>query len=136
MSRMDVVLSTLPPAQVAQGVEGAVVDKGSVLTFIPYVLKGLQHGCQDAGCASLDVLRERGLNGTLRFERRSTSAQMEGGVHGLASYAPGLPPSSFGGIGFFVGRGECGTLPQLGITAWYGQSCTGFPAALWVVGPR
>eukprot|EP00667_Euglena_gracilis_P008214 EG_transcript_8320 len=72
--------------KVAQGVEGAVVDKGSVLTFIPYVLKGLQHGCQDAGCASLDALRERGLNGTLRFERRSTSAQMEGGVHGLASY--------------------------------------------------
>lgn len=72
--------------KVAQGVEGNVVDKGSIMTFIPYVLKGLQHGCQDAGCRSLDVLRERGLGGTLRFERRSPSAQAEGGVHSLANY--------------------------------------------------
>jgi IMP dehydrogenase len=71
---------------VAQGVSGSIVDKGSVLRFLPYLETGLRHGCQDVGVRSLDALRSGMYGGRVRFERRTTSAQLEGGVHGLYSY--------------------------------------------------
>lgn len=72
--------------KVAQGVSGAVVDKGSLKRYIPYLLQGAKHGLQDLGTISLNELHERLYNGQLRIELRSPAAQREGGVHNLYSY--------------------------------------------------
>jgi len=72
--------------KVAQGVSGSVVDKGSVKRFVGYLATGLQHGLQDIGCKSLDLLRDGVASGNVRFSKRSPSSQMEGGVHGLHSF--------------------------------------------------
>ena len=72
--------------KVAQGVSGAVVDKGSLLQFIPYLQQGLRHSFQDLGYRSTEELHEADYAGGLRFEERSVSAQREGGVHSLHSY--------------------------------------------------
>jgi IMP dehydrogenase len=73
--------------RVAQGVSGTVVDKGSVLDYVPYLLQGLRHSLQDLGCRDMATLHARLASGDLRFERRTPAAQVEGGVHGLFSYS-------------------------------------------------
>jgi IMP dehydrogenase len=72
--------------KVAQGVTGAVVDRGSVVDLVGYLEQSLKHSLQDLGCRTIGDLHRSLYNGTLRFEARSSSAQVEGGVHGLHSY--------------------------------------------------
>merc|ERR1712003_90943 len=72
--------------KVAQGVSGAVIDKGTLQRYVPYLMQGVRHGLQDAGVKSLEDAREKLYNHRLRFEIRSPAAQKEGGVHGLHSY--------------------------------------------------
>jgi len=72
--------------KVAQGVSGAVQDKGTLRTYIPYLVQGVKHGMQDAGVKNLKDAVEKLYTNKLRFEIRSSAAQKEGGVHGLHSY--------------------------------------------------
>ncbi|KAJ2913099.1 hypothetical protein MD484_g7315, partial [Candolleomyces efflorescens] len=72
--------------KVAQGVSGDVQDKGSVKAFLPYLHVGVQHSLQDVGVRSVAELQQGVREKSVRFELRTASAQVEGGVHGLNSY--------------------------------------------------
>jgi len=83
----DRYFSTESRVRVAQGVSGAVMDKGSLKRYLPYLAQGLKHSLQDMGYRSLDDLWVGLRTGTLRFELRTAASQAEGGVHDLHSYA-------------------------------------------------
>lgn len=72
--------------KIAQGVVGAVADKGSVLKFVPYTMQAVKQGLQDLGASSLQSSHDLLGSGVLRLEVRTGAAQVEGGVHGLVSY--------------------------------------------------
>ena len=72
--------------KVAQGVSGMVVDKGSILDLVPYLLQGLRQACQDIGFRTISQLHGALDEDRIGFEARTSSAQREGGVHNLFSY--------------------------------------------------
>ncbi|KAI6207001.1 hypothetical protein M3Y94_00979600 [Aphelenchoides besseyi] len=72
--------------KVAQGVSATMRDRGSIHKFVPYIVRGIQHGFQDIGVRSIQDLQDGVYDGRIRFERRSQNAQLEGGVHSLHSY--------------------------------------------------
>jgi IMP dehydrogenase len=72
--------------KIAQGVSGAVADKGSVVDYVPYLMQGVKHAMQDMGCRTIAEMHEGLYAGQTRMEKRSPSAQKEGGVHGLHSF--------------------------------------------------
>jgi len=74
---------------VAQGVSGAVQDKGSLRHYIPYLIQGVKHGFQDAGVDSITKMLSQQQDGLIRFEVRSPAAQREASVHSLHSYKKG-----------------------------------------------
>ena len=80
--------------KVVQGVEGFVPDRGSLKTFLPYLGQCLRHSMQEIGCRTMSDMHAALEDRRLRFERRSASAQREGGVHSLSGYqqpqAPGF----------------------------------------------
>ncbi len=71
---------------VAQGVSGAVLDKGSMNDYAPYLIQSLKHSFQDMGIKDLRTLHKNLRSGDLRFEIRSPMAQREGHVHDMYSY--------------------------------------------------
>ncbi len=74
------------PFRLASGVSGAVIDKGPLVRYFPYLCQSVRHGLQDMGAVSLTVMWEQLYGSSLRFEVRSPSAQREGGVHDLHSF--------------------------------------------------
>lgn len=66
---------------VAQGVSGAVAHRGSINKFLPYLAAGVKHSLQDSGIQSLNEMHASVTEGKVRFEIRTASAQLEGGVN-------------------------------------------------------
>lgn len=85
-SRQRYFVGDQEQVRVAQGVSGNIVDKGTIHRYVPYLITGIKYGCQDIGSRSLVILKNLVYGGSLKFERRTTSAQIEGGVHGLHSF--------------------------------------------------
>lgn len=54
--------------KIAQGVVGAVADKGSVLKFIPYSMQAVKQGFQDLGASSMQSAHELLRSNVLRLE--------------------------------------------------------------------
>lgn len=57
--------------KIAQGVVGAVADKGSVLNFMPYTIQAVKQGFQDLGASSMQSAHDLLKSGTLRLEVRN-----------------------------------------------------------------
>ena len=59
--------------KIAQGVVGAVADKGSVLKFIPYTMQAVKQGFQDLGASSIKSAHDLLSSKILRLEVRRSA---------------------------------------------------------------
>jgi IMP dehydrogenase len=69
--------------KVAQGVSGAVVDKGSARDLLAHLSAGVQKGMQDAGHADIAAVHSGLYDKSTRFELRTSSAITEGGLNDI-----------------------------------------------------
>jgi IMP dehydrogenase len=69
--------------KVAQGVSGAVVDKGSVRDLLTHLTLGVKKGLQDAGHPAIANVHQDLAAGKTRFELRTSAAITEGGLHDI-----------------------------------------------------
>ncbi|KAI3851086.1 hypothetical protein MKX03_001089 [Papaver bracteatum] len=72
--------------KIAQGVVGAVADKGSLLKLIPHTMQAVKQGFQDLGASSVPSAHDLLRSSVLRLEVRTGASQVEGGVHDLVFY--------------------------------------------------
>jgi IMP dehydrogenase len=71
--------------RVAQGVSGIVSSKGSILRYIPYLVKGIKMGFQDIGYKTIPELHMANNNDEIRYEIRTFSSYREAQIHSLVS---------------------------------------------------
>lgn len=71
---------------VEQGVVGQVPSKGPLDKHVGKLEKSVRHTLQHLGVNNLNDLRADVIVGTIRVERRSMQAQVEGTVHDLVSW--------------------------------------------------
>merc|ERR1719487_2278100 len=67
--------------KVAQGVSGAVIDKGSVRDLLDHISAGVRKGPQEAGHADVAAVHRGMVDKTTRFELRTSASIYEAGVH-------------------------------------------------------
>lgn len=74
--------------KIAQGVTGKVTCVGSVEQYVPELMEALRKGLQDIGetATTIPLLHENLYDGEIRFVKRTSQGQAEGGVHHLYSY--------------------------------------------------
>lgn len=72
--------------KIAQGVSGAVKDKGSIRRTVPFLAQAVKQGFQDMGVSSIAMAREKLYDGSMRMEARTNAAQAEGNVHDMLAF--------------------------------------------------
>ena len=69
-----------------EGVEGEVIYKGSVATWVPTNMQGVKQGLHKLGLRSVDAAQLAISENRIELEKRSDAARHEGGVHDLFAY--------------------------------------------------